>query len=81
MSAMVRLSVNGQAVDVPAGASVAAAVAQVAARFRRSITGTARAPLCGMGMCFECRVQVDGMDHVRACMTPVSAGMQVRTDD
>jgi sarcosine oxidase subunit alpha len=40
-----------------------------------------RAPLCGMGVCFECRVQVDGVAHVRACMTPVSDGMQVVTDD
>jgi len=81
MSATVRLHVNGQPVEVPTGASVAAAVAHVAAHFRRSVSGDARAPLCGMGVCFECRVQVDGVAHVRACMTPVSEGMQVRTDD
>ncbi len=81
MNAPVRLSVNGVPVEVPAGASVAAAVAQVASPFRRSVTGMPRAPLCGMGVCFECRVQVDGVAHVRACMTPVSDGMQVVTDD
>ncbi|WP_267223209.1 (2Fe-2S)-binding protein [Dyella silvae] len=81
MSATVRLSVNGQPVEVPAGASVAAAMAHVTLHFRRSVSGTARAPLCGMGVCFECRVNIDGVPHVRACMTPVIEGMQVRTDD
>ena len=80
MSAQVKLSVNGQPVEVAAGASVAAAVAHVAMQFRRSVGDTWRAPLCGMGVCFECRVQVDGVAHVRACMTPVSEGMQVITD-
>ncbi|GAB3782681.1 2Fe-2S iron-sulfur cluster-binding protein [Dyella agri] len=80
MSGLVRLVVNGQPVEVPAGASVAAAVAHVTLHFRRSVDGAPRAPLCGMGVCFECRVQVDGVTHVRACMTPVSEGMQVVTD-
>ncbi|QNK00655.1 2Fe-2S iron-sulfur cluster-binding protein [Dyella telluris] len=80
MSARIRLTVNGQPVDVPAGASVAAAVAHQTLHFRRSVRETMRAPLCGMGVCFECRVTVDGVAHVRACMTPVSEGMQVMTD-
>ena len=76
----VRVTVNGQPVEVPVGSSVAAAVARVAAHSRRSVRGEPRAPMCGMGVCFECRVQVDGVAHVRSCMTPVSEGMQVRTD-
>jgi sarcosine oxidase subunit alpha len=80
MSATIRLHVNGQPVEVPMGASVAAAVAHVTLHFRHSVTDIPRAPLCGMGVCFECRVSVDGVPHVRACMTPASEGMQVRTD-
>lgn len=80
MSHMLRLSVNGQSVDVPSGASVAAAVALATLRFRRSVSGTPRGPLCGMGVCLECRVTVDGAAHVRACITPVTEGMQVYTD-
>lgn len=76
----VRLTVNGQLVEVPDGASVAAAVAHVTLHFRRSVRDTPRAPLCGMGVCFECRVTVDGVAHVRACLTPVNEGMQVITD-
>lgn len=49
MSATVRLEVNGRAVEVPAGSSVAAAIAQAGITvFRRSVTGQPRAPLCGM---------------------------------
>jgi len=76
-----RLTVNGRAVEVPAGASVAAAVALVAPTcFRRSVRGQPRAPLCGMGACGECRVTIDGRAQQRACMTAARAGMEVETD-
>jgi sarcosine oxidase subunit alpha len=76
------IMINGHALAVPATASVAAAVAVGApVCFRRSVRGEPRAPLCGMGVCFECRVRINGTPHVRACMTPVRDGMQVDTDD
>ncbi|MFT4197669.1 MAG: (2Fe-2S)-binding protein [Pseudoxanthomonas sp.] len=81
MSATLHLSVDGQRVEVPAGASVAAAMALAGARFRRSRSGQPRAPLCGMGVCFECRVRIDGVAQLRACMTPARDGMRVDTDD
>ncbi|MCC4594265.1 (2Fe-2S)-binding protein [Xanthomonas campestris pv. phormiicola] len=77
---MLRLQINGQAVEVLDGSSVAAAVAQVAVHFRRSRNGQPRAPLCGMGVCSECRVHIDGVGQLRACITPVRDGMQVWTD-
>jgi sarcosine oxidase subunit alpha len=81
MSAPIRLTVNGRAIAVPNGSSVAAAIAQLTVYFRRSVHGELRAPLCGMGVCFECRVRIDGLAHQRACMTPVRDGMQVQTDE
>lgn len=81
MSGLLRLEVNGQPVEVPAGASVAAAVATLGLAFRRSRSGEPRAPLCGMGVCFECRVRIDGVAQRRACMTPARAGMRVQTDE
>ncbi|MBV6810246.1 MULTISPECIES: 2Fe-2S iron-sulfur cluster-binding protein [Xanthomonas] len=80
MSATVRLQVDGRVVEVPAGASVAAAVAQATLQFRQSSSGQARAPLCGMGVCFECRVRIDGVGQQRACLVDACDGMQVRTD-
>ena len=75
------LEVDGQRVEVPAGANVAAAVALVTAWFRRAEGGTRRGPLCGMGVCFECRVRIDELSHQRACMVTARDGMRVRTDE
>jgi sarcosine oxidase subunit alpha len=77
-----KITVNGKPVEVPSGAMVSAAVARAGVTaFRRSVTGEPRGPLCGMGICFECRVTVDGRPHVRSCQIPCRPGMEVRTDD
>ena len=76
---MIHLQVDGRAVEVRAGSSVAAAIAQTALLFRRSCSGQPRAPLCGMGVCFECRVDIDGFGQLRACMIAAREGMRVRT--
>lgn len=39
--------------------------------------GTPRGIYCNIGHCYECRVNVDGVPTVRACMTLVQDGMQV----
>ena len=81
MDELIRLRVNGVAVVVPEGTSVAAAVLMAGSPiFRRSVTGEARGPLCGMGICFECRAEVDGVAHRRTCQMLVREGMEVRTD-
>jgi D-hydroxyproline dehydrogenase subunit gamma len=81
MPETVVLVVNGVAVTMPAGSMVSAAVLKTgASSFRRSVTGEARGPLCGMGICFECRVIIDGEAHCRSCQTVCQNGMDVRTD-
>jgi len=78
----VKISVDGVDVIVRAGTSVAAAVMTVGvARFRRSVTRDARSALCGMGICFECRVMIDGKAHARSCQIICTDGMVVRTDE
>jgi len=82
MPETVRLSVNGVEVTVPAGSMVSAAIMKTGAGvFRRSVTGEPRGPLCGMGICFECRVTIDGEAHCRSCQTVCRNGMDVRTDE
>ncbi len=77
-----KITVNGKAVEVPSGTMVSAAVTRAGVTaFRRSVTGEPRGPLCGMGICFECRVTVDGRPHVRSCQVPCRPGMEVRTDE
>ena len=81
MADTVTLTVNGVTVTAPAGAmlSTAVALAGVSA-FRKSVNGEPRAPLCGMGICFECRVTINGREHCRSCQTTCEHGMEVRTD-
>jgi sarcosine oxidase subunit alpha len=81
MSETVRVIVNGVAVMMPEGSVVSAAIMKTGVGlFRRSVTGEARGPLCGMGICFECRVTIDGEAHCRSCQTICREGMDVRTD-
>ena len=81
MPETVTLLVNGVSVEMPAGSMVAAAILKLGTpAFRRSVTGELRGPLCGMGICFECRVVIDGEPHCRSCQTVCKDGMDVRTD-
>ena len=81
MSERLTLSINGQPISVPPGTLVAAAVALAGVtRFRASVQGTPRGPLCGMGVCFECRVTINGQPHSRSCQTLCEPGMEVQTD-
>ncbi len=67
---------------MPPGTIVAAAVAQAGvAPLPRSVHGEPRGPLCGMGVCFECRVTINGKPHCRSCLTLCEEGMEVQTDD
>jgi len=82
MADTVKLKVDGVPVEAPEGSMVSAAVALAGrSAFRRSVTGEPRAPLCGMGICFECRVSIDGQPHRLSCRIPCRAGMEVRTDE
>ncbi len=62
--------------------SIAAALWNAGIRkFRRSVTGEPRGPLCAMGICFECRVTIDGAVHRRSCLEPCRPGLEVKTDE
>ena len=81
MPETVTLVVNGVSVEMPAGSMVSAAILKLGTTaFRRSATGEPRGPLCGMGICIECRVTIDGEAHFRSCQTDCKDGMDVRTD-
>jgi len=74
------IEVNEKKMRVAAGTSVAACVFQAGEfRFRSSVGGEPRAALCGMGICFECRVTIDGRPHSRSCQTAAREGMAIRT--
>ncbi|MEW6125717.1 MAG: (2Fe-2S)-binding protein [Acidobacteriota bacterium] len=82
MTKEVMVIINGVAVSMPEGATVAAAIMQTGVTgFRKSVSGEKRAPLCGMGICFECRVTIDGRPQARSCQIVCRNGMQVSTDE
>jgi D-hydroxyproline dehydrogenase subunit gamma len=82
MSETVTVMVNGVSVTMPAGSMVSAAILKTGVTaFRRSATGEQRGPLCGMGICFECRVTIDREEHCRSCQTICEEGMDVHTDE
>lgn len=76
----VTLRINGRPLSVSAGTSVAAALCIADAAHmgvaRRSVRGEVRAPFCGMGICQECRVDIDGQRRL-ACQTLCEDGMAV----
>ena len=44
---------------------------------RAAEDGSERGFVCGIGVCWECRLVVDGRANVRACMTEARPGMRV----
>ena len=81
MDERIRLSIDGRSVTVARGMTVAAAIlSSGTSTLRVSITGEPRGPLCGMGICFECRVTIDGVRHERSCNVLCVDGMEVETN-
>jgi predicted molibdopterin-dependent oxidoreductase YjgC len=64
----VSFTLNDEQATAEAGSSVAVAVlANGVSSFRRSVSGEPRAPLCAMGVCYECRLTIDGKPHQKSC--------------
>jgi sarcosine oxidase subunit alpha len=79
----ITIVVNGRACAAYAGESVHAALLAAGYRVLRNSqhTGQPRGFFCGMGVCYDCLVTIDGEPNQRACMTPVHDGMEIRIDD
>lgn len=76
----VLIEVDGEQIAARPGTTVAAALLAAGRRtWRRTAHGAPRGLFCGMGVCFDCLVTVDGAPDVRACATSVVPGMRVET--
>ena len=73
--------VDGDHLAAYEGESIAAALVASGRRFTRwtARTEEPRGYYCGMGVCQDCLMTVDGLPNVRACMTPVRDGLRVET--
>lgn len=77
MTPLIAIVVDGRFFSVPAGITVAAALAYTERQTtRRSVSGEWRTPFCGMGICQECRVTIDGLRRP-ACQTLCRENMHI----
>lgn len=76
-------TLDGRDVRAFPGETISAALLAAGVRtLRRTEKGDSpRGIFCGMGVCFDCLVTVNGRPHLRACLTRVEPGMQVTTQD
>nr|WP_315431114.1 (2Fe-2S)-binding protein [uncultured Albidiferax sp.] len=77
---VVTLQIQGRTVQARQGDTLAMALlnADVVPFRQTAVSGQPRAPLCLMGVCFDCLVEVDGQQNVQSCMVEVREGMQVQ---
>lgn len=70
---------DGKVISAASGDTIAAALlaAGVTATRHTPVNGSARAPFCMMGACYDCLVEIDGV-AVQACMTEALPGLQVQ---
>jgi sarcosine oxidase subunit alpha len=78
----VMIWVNGRKVSAFKGELLHAVLLNAGFRkLRKSVSQREqRGFFCGMGVCYECLVTVNGIPRTRACVTPVEAGMRVEID-
>lgn len=74
------LLVDGRSLEVRPGDTLAACLLRAGVlALRPSLTGQPRGLYCGMGVCNDCLLTVDGVRNVRACVTLARPGSQVLT--
>ncbi len=81
--ATVTLSYAGRTLHARPGQTVAAALLDngIRAWRRTRHAGSPRGAFCGIGICFDCLLTIDGTPAQRACLVPVRDGMAVGDDD
>jgi len=80
--APVTIIVDGAPLPAFTGETIAGALLASGRRaWRHTRHGQPRGMFCGIGVCFDCLVTVNGTPQVRACLTPVAEGMIVQTQE
>jgi D-hydroxyproline dehydrogenase subunit gamma len=78
----IELLIEGRPVTAYLGETVATVLlAEGHLALRTTVDGSPRGVFCGMGVCFDCLVVVDGQPNTRACMTFVQVGMRIARQD
>ncbi|NKB52323.1 MAG: FAD-binding protein [Rhizobiaceae bacterium] len=73
-----RFNFAGKSIGFREGQSIAAALTEAGQRvLRQSAKGENRGMFCGMGVCQDCLITIDGLPNQRACMTPAAFGLEI----
>ncbi|MEO8093635.1 MAG: (2Fe-2S)-binding protein [Pseudolysinimonas sp.] len=74
---------DGHSVPFREGQTVGAALADAGISSWRTTrrTGEPRGLFCGIGICYDCLLTVDGVRGIRACVTPAGSGQIISSDD
>lgn len=77
----ISFSFNGKEISCESGQSIAAAlIASDYRELRKTRFGNEpRSIFCGIGICFDCIVVVDGVANQRSCLIEVAQGMNVES--
>ena len=74
------IEVNGRKIPAYRGQTIAEAILANRKRVLRTTQNNApRGVYCAMGICYECRMIVDGVPNVRTCMTLATPGCKVNS--
>lgn len=77
----IRVILNGVSLTSHEGQSVGALLLENGQRATRTTRQNARprAMFCGIGICFDCLITINGITNQRACVTTVEEGMTIQT--
>ena len=81
MTEKVSFSFNGKVFECESGQTIAAALIAADQRELRSTRfgNEPRSIFCGIGICYDCVVVVDGVSNQRSCLVEVKSGMKVES--
>ncbi len=79
----VQVTVNGRKVQAYEGELVSTILQAegISVFSRKHATGKPAGIYCGMGVCYECLVTIDGIPNTRACQTYAADQMVIETAD
>ena len=77
----IEFTFDGEKIEAITGQSVAAALLAANQRALRKtrFNNNDRGVFCGIGVCFDCLVVIDGLANQRACLIEAKPGMRVQT--
>jgi aerobic-type carbon monoxide dehydrogenase small subunit (CoxS/CutS family) len=77
----IEFTFDGEKITAITGQSVAAALLAANQRALRKtrFNNNERGVFCGIGVCFDCLVVIDGITNQRACLIEARPGMKVQT--